>query len=44
MGSGSTLIKAKEMGIKAIGIDNDIEACEIAVKRIQKTKSQLRLF
>ncbi len=35
MGSGTTLIACKELGIKCIGIDTDEYACEIAVKRCQ---------
>ena len=34
-GSGTTILAAKNLGIKAIGIDQSSEYCEIARKRIE---------
>ena len=36
MGSGSTLIAARKLGIDAIGIEMNKEYCDIAVKRLEK--------
>ena len=43
MGSGTTLVAAKELGRKAIGIDIEEKYCEIAVNRIEKAIKRDRM-
>lgn len=45
MGSGTTLIAARQLGMKAIGIDSNLKACEIAVQRLRReTGRRLKTF
>ncbi len=43
MGSGSTLLAAKELGINVIGIEKEKEYCEIAEARIGKEPDQMEM-
>jgi len=44
MGSGTTLVAAKKLGRKAVGIEISEEYCDIAVRRIKEASRQLKLF
>jgi DNA modification methylase len=37
MGSGTTLLAARDMGKRAIGIEIEPKYCEIAVRRLQQS-------
>lgn len=43
MGSGTTLVAARDLGRKAIGIEMEEKYCEIAVQRLRKNKDVLAL-
>jgi len=42
-GTGTTLVRAMQLGRQGIGIDGNQEYCEIAQKRIEKELKQLKL-
>ena len=44
MGSGTSLLAALDLGFKSVGIDQDEEYCEMAVKRIKAAQAQQKLF
>ena len=41
MGSGTTLLAAKQKGIKSVGIEREIEYCQLAVDRLSQTTLNL---
>lgn len=43
-GSGTTLVAAQELGIRAIGIEREPEYAQIACERLKKEQEQLDLF
>lgn len=43
LGSGTTLVAAKKLGRKAVGIEISEKYCDIAVKRIKNVQKDLFL-
>jgi|GEM_PF-3732236 len=43
MGTGTAIVAAERGGFNSIGIDNKLEYCEIAIKRIEEELKQLRI-
>ena len=43
MGTGTAIVAAEREGFNSIGIDNKLEYCEIAIKRISSELKQLRI-
>ena len=43
MGTGTALVAAEREGFNSIGIDNKLEYCEIAIKRMEEEMKQLRI-
>jgi len=43
MGTGTAIVSAEREGFNSIGIDNKLEYCEIAIKRISSELKQLRI-
>lgn len=42
-GSGTTLLAAQELGLRAIGIEVSEDACDVAVERLERAHGQARL-
>lgn len=43
-GAGTTMVAARILGRRSIGIDQNREHCEIAIRRLKDTREQVRLF
>ena len=43
MGTGTALVAAEREGFNSIGIDNKLEYCEIAIKRMEEEMKQSRI-